>query len=94
MFVKCWAKKIKVITNIPHSKVYSKGKVHKNRQNRKEAQPYHPAEQLENNCHIPDLVQAFSEENVGLNQVLRCSKPSTSMTVANSSVYKNEVSYK
>ena len=28
-------------------------------------------EQLVNNCPIPDLIQAFSEENGGLNQVLR-----------------------
>ena len=36
---------------------------------------YQMAEKLKNNCHIPDLVQAFSEENGGLNLVLRCIKP-------------------
>ena len=45
------------------------------------------AEQLANNCHIPDLVQAFSEENGGLNQVLRRVKPPACMTVVYSSVF-------
>ena len=36
--------------------------------------------------HIPDLVQAFSEENRGLNQVLRRVKPPTCITVVYSSV--------
>ena len=39
------------------------------------------AEKLEDSCHIPDLVQAFSEENSEFNLVLRCIKPPTSMTV-------------
>ena len=45
------------------------------------AQPHQEAEKLENNCHIPDWVQAFSKENGGLNLVLRCIKPPTCMTV-------------
>ena len=38
---------------------------------------------MDNNCHIPDLVQAFSsyEENNGLNLVLKIAKPLTCMTV-------------
>jgi len=32
-------------------------------------------EQVENNCHIPDLVQAFCEQNGGLNRVLQHAKP-------------------
>ena len=33
-------------------------------------------------CHTPDLVQAFSEENGGINQVLRPAKPATYMTTS------------
>ena len=47
----------------------------------KKAELYQMAEKLENSCHIPDLVQAFYEENSGLNLKLRCSKPPTWMTV-------------
>ena len=38
-------------------------------------------EELEDNCHVPDLVQAFSEENDRLNLVLQCTKPPTCMAV-------------
>ena len=37
-------------------------------------------ERLTQCCHTPDLVQALSEENGGLNQVLRMAKPPTYMT--------------
>ena len=39
-------------------------------------------ERLAECCHTPDLVQAFSEENGGLNQVLRLAKPPTYMTTS------------
>ena len=43
--------------------------------------------QMDDNCHIPDLVQAFSyEENAGLNLVLELAKPLTCMTVAQNSI--------
>ena len=37
-------------------------------------------ERLTECCHTTDLVKTFSEENVGLNQVLRLAKPPTYMT--------------
>ena len=37
-------------------------------------------EQLAEFRHTPDLVRTFSEENGGLNHVLRQAKPSTYMT--------------
>jgi hypothetical protein len=52
--------RIKVITMVPYSKAHSKGKVHKNRQNRKEAQPSEfSINGTTEKQHIPDLVQAF-----------------------------------
>ena len=42
---------------------------------------------MDKNCHIPDLVQAFSNvENGGLNLVLKLAKPLTCMTVASNSI--------
>ena len=42
---------------------------------------------MDNNCHIPDLVQVFShEENSGLTLVLTLAKPLTCMTVASNSI--------
>ena len=42
---------------------------------------------MDNNCHIPDMVQAFSYvENGGLNLVLKLAKPLTCMTVASDSI--------
>ena len=42
---------------------------------------------MDNNCHIPDLVQVFSyEENDGLNMVLKLAKAFTCMTVALNSI--------
>jgi hypothetical protein len=43
--------------------------------------PYQPAEQFENNCHIPDFAHVFPEENGGLNLVLPCTKPPICITV-------------
>ena len=66
-----------------------KGKIHNHLQNRKEAEPYQPSEQLVNNRHIPDLIHAFSEENGRINKALRCIKPPTCTTVVYSSVLIN-----
>ena len=42
---------------------------------------------MENNCHIPDWVQAFSYvENSGLHLVLKLAKPLTCMAVAYNSI--------
>ena len=42
---------------------------------------------MDKNCHIPDLVQAFSNvENGGLNLFLQLAKPLTCMTVASNSI--------
>ena len=42
---------------------------------------------MNNNCHIPELVQAFScVENCGLNLVLKLAKPVTSMIVSSNSI--------
>ena len=42
---------------------------------------------MDNNCHIPDLVQAFSfVENGGLNLVLKLAKSLNCMTVASISI--------
>ena len=44
---------------------------------------------MDNNCHIPDLVQAYSYvENGELNLVLKLAQPLTSMTVASNSSKK------
>ena len=51
---------------VPYSKAHSKGKVHKNRQNRQEAQPSEfSINGTTEKQHIPDLVQAFSQANGG-----------------------------
>ena len=58
-----------VIPMVPFSKAHSKGQVHKNRQNRYEFSINGTTEKQ----HIPDLVQAFSQENGGfLLQIGRC----------------------
>ena len=42
---------------------------------------------MDNNCHIPNFVQAFSYvESGGLNKVLQLAKPLTCMTVASNSI--------
>ena len=42
---------------------------------------------MDNNCHIPDLLQSFSYvENGGLNLVLNLAKLGTCMTVASHSI--------
>ena len=42
---------------------------------------------MDNNCNIPDLVQALSYvENGGLNLVLQLAKPFTCMPVASNSI--------
>jgi hypothetical protein len=46
-----------------------------------------PMFRVENNCHIPDLVQAFFEEHGGLNQVLQHAKPPSYMTAIHSLLY-------
>ena len=47
---------------------------------------------MDNNCHIPDLVQAYSYvENVALNLILYLAKLRTSMTIAKNSVIDNDV---
>jgi hypothetical protein len=52
---------------VPYSKAHSKGKVHKNRQNRKEAQPSEfTINGTTEKQHIPDLVQVFSKECVSV----------------------------
>ena len=49
----------------------------------KKAELYQMAKKKwKNNCHTPGLVQAFSNENGGLNQVLQHAKPPTYMTTS------------
>ena len=56
----------KVITMVPYTKAHSKGKVHKNRQNLKETQPSEfSINGTTEKQHIPDLGEAFSQENGG-----------------------------
>ena len=55
--------------------INSKGNVIKHKVERSDK-----IEKFTENCHTPDLVQAFSKENSVLNQVLRHAKPPTYMT--------------
>ena len=50
---------------------------------------------MDKNCHIPDLVQAFSNvENGGLNLVLKLAKPLTSMSGSSNSIIPTSISKK
>ena len=69
-----------VIVNKSNNKILnSKGNVQKCKVDRTD-KIEKSTERLTECCHTPDLVQAFSEENGGLNQVLRSTKPPTYMT--------------
>ena len=49
-------------------------------------QKFKHIKRMNNNCHTPDLIQAFSNvENGGLNLVFKLAKPLTCMTVASNS---------
>ena len=53
---------MKVVTNILYSQGVFERKIPQKLAKLKKAQPYQVAEKLKNNCHIPNLVQAFTEE--------------------------------
>ena len=80
ILLRMWVTKCKDNVNKSNNKILnSKGNVPKPKVDRTD-KIEKCTERLAECFHTPDLVQEFSEENGGLNQVLRPAKPPTYMT--------------